>query len=84
MIPDDAINRLHESASKVAQFCDELGVKQWEIVAEQGYGHSVELEGGKITMASGGGSGGIGVRVLDLRKVWICSLCRCQISQIRY
>ena len=22
---------------------DELGVKQWEIIAEQGYGHSVEL-----------------------------------------
>ena len=68
MIPDDAINRLHDSASKVAKFCDELGVKQWEIIAEQGYGHSVELEGGKITMASGGGSGGIGVRVLDQGK----------------
>ena len=47
MIPDDAINRLHESTSKVAQFCDELGVKQWEIVAEQGYRHLWSWKVGK-------------------------------------
>ena len=34
-------------------------------VGFQSYGHQLDIEAGKITMAAGGGEGGFGVRVVD-------------------
>ena len=65
MIPDDATERLVESASIIGQLCEKLDVQQWEVFASQGYGHSLDIEAGKITMASGGGDGGFGIRIVN-------------------
>ena len=65
MIPDDAVERLMDSAQLIGKSCDNAGVQQWEIFASQGYGHSLDIEAGKISMASGGGEGGFGIRVVE-------------------
>lgn len=65
MIPDDAVERLMDSAQSIGETCERLGVSQWEIFASQGYGHSLDIEAGKITMASGGGEGGFGIRIVE-------------------
>ncbi len=65
MIPDDALERLLESSKIIGDQCEKLGVNQWEVFATQGYGHSLDFEAGKISMASGGGEGGFGLRVLE-------------------
>ncbi len=68
MIPDDAVERLMDSAHSIGKSCDNAGVQQWEIFASQGYGHSLDIEAGKISMASGGGDGGFDV------GEWVCVL----------
>ena len=65
MIPDDAVERLMDSAQKIGQACEVAGVKEWEIFASQGYGNSLDIEAGKISMASGGGEGGFGIRIVE-------------------
>ncbi|MBT4066592.1 MAG: TldD/PmbA family protein [Euryarchaeota archaeon] len=65
MIPDDAVERLLESAHAIGKACEQAGVQQWEVFATQEYGHSLEIEAGRISMASGGGEGGFGIRVVE-------------------
>ena len=65
MIPDDAVERLMDSALEIGKACDSEGISQWEIFASQGYGHSLDIEAGKISMASGGGEGGFGIRIVE-------------------
>ena len=65
MIPDDAVERLMDSAQAIGNACEKAGVAEWEIFASQGYGHSLDIEAGKISMASGGGDGGFGIRIVD-------------------
>ena len=65
MIPDDAVERLMDSAQSIGQECNRAGIQQWEIFASQGYGHSLDIEAGKISMASGGGEGGFGIRIVE-------------------
>ena len=65
MIPDDAVERLMDSALEIGKACDNEGISQWEIFASQGYGHSLDIEAGKISMASGGGEGGFGIRIVE-------------------
>lgn len=65
LIPDDAVDRLFNSAEIIGKACDAAGISQWEICATQGYGHSLEIEAGKISMASGGGDGGFGIRIVE-------------------
>lgn len=65
MIPDDAVERLMDSAHSIGKSCENAGVQQWEIFASQGYGHSLDIEAGKISMASGGGDGGFGIRIVE-------------------
>jgi len=65
MIPDDAIDRLLEGCQVIAKQCEAQGIQEWEIVASQGYGRSLDIEAGRISLASGGGEGGFGVRVLQ-------------------
>ena len=65
LIPDDAVDRLFNSAEEIGKACEAAGVSQWEIYATQGYGHSLEIEAGKISMASGGGDGGFGIRIVE-------------------
>ena len=48
MIPDDAAERLMDSAQKIGSACESAGVAEWEIFASQGYGHSLDIEAGKI------------------------------------
>ena len=65
MIPDDAIERLLEGCESIAKQCESQVIQEWEIVASQGYGRSLDIEAGRISLASGGGEGGFGVRVLQ-------------------
>ena len=65
MIPDDAVERLMDSAQKIGNACESAGIGEWEIFASQGYGHSLDIEAGKISMASGGGEGGFGIRIVE-------------------
>jgi len=45
--------------------CKNQGIEQWEIVAYQSYGHQLDIEAGKISLAAGGGEGGYGIRVVE-------------------
>ncbi|MEC8415972.1 MAG: DNA gyrase modulator, partial [Candidatus Thermoplasmatota archaeon] len=65
MLPDGAEDRLLASANILADACKASGVAQWDLVGFQSYGHQLDIEAGKITMAAGGGEGGFGVRVVD-------------------
>lgn len=65
MLPDGAEERLLASAQTIARVCRSHRVQQWDLVGFQSYGHELDIEAGKITMAGGGGEGGFGVRVLD-------------------
>ena len=65
LIPDDAVDRLFEAARKIGTHCEKMSVPEWEIYATQGYGHSLDIEAGRISMASGGGDGGFGIRIVD-------------------
>lgn len=65
MIPSDALDRLLEGCQSIAKQCNSQGIQEWEIVASQGYGRSLDIEAGRISLASGGGEGGFGVRVVQ-------------------
>ena len=65
MLPDDAEDRLLANAKRLADACKASGVQQWDLVGFQSYGHELDIEAGKITMASGGGEGGFGLRLVD-------------------
>jgi PmbA protein len=65
MLPSDAEDRLLASAKRLAYACKASGVQQWDLVGFQSYGHELDIEAGKITMAGGGGEGGFGVRLVD-------------------
>ena len=65
MLPDDALDRLIEGSKKVADLCRQNKVQQWEIIATQSYGHQLDIEAGKISLAAGGGDGGFGIRVVE-------------------
>ena len=65
MLPDGAQDRLLSNAKLIANTCTSFGVQQWDIVGFQSYGHELDIEAGKITMAGGGGEGGFGIRVLE-------------------
>jgi len=65
MLPSDAEDRLLANAKRLADACQASGVEQWDLVGFQSYGHELDIEAGKITMASGGGEGGFGLRLVD-------------------
>ena len=65
MLPEGAEDRLLANAQRLGEVCQASGVQQWEVVGFQAYGHSLDIEAGNITMASGGGEGGYGVRLVD-------------------
>lgn len=65
VLPDGAEDRLLANAKVLADICRASGVDQWDLVGFQSYGHELDIEAGKITMAGGGGEGGFGVRVVD-------------------
>lgn len=68
MLPDGALDRLQEGCKAIATRCKVLGIDSWEVVATQSYGHQIDIEGGKISLAAGGGEGGFGIRVLENGK----------------
>ena len=75
MIPDDALDRLLEGCQSIAKQCEAQGIQEWEIVASQGYGRSLDIEAGRISLASGGGEGGFGVEscktvAMAMRTSW--------------
>ena len=61
MLPDGAEERLLANADVLADACRASGVQQWDLIGFQSYGHQLDIEAGKITMAAGGGEGGFGV-----------------------
>ncbi|MBT60780.1 MAG: hypothetical protein CMA63_04415 [Euryarchaeota archaeon] len=65
VLPDDAVDRIAEGCRTIGQLCSAQGVQQWEVVATQSYGHSIDIEAGKISLAAGGGEGGYGIRVVE-------------------
>lgn len=65
MLPEGAEDRLIANAKVIAEACKNSGVDQWDLIGFQSYGHQLDIEAGKITMAAGGGEGGFGVRVVD-------------------
>ena len=65
MLPDDALDRLVSGSKKIGDLCKKNNVQQWEIIALQSYGHELDIEAGKISLAAGGGGGGYGIRVLE-------------------
>ncbi|MGB1587462.1 MAG: TldD/PmbA family protein [Poseidonia sp.] len=65
VLPEGAEDRLLANANVIADACRASGVEQWDLVGFQSYGHELDIEAGKITMAGGGGEGGFGVRVVD-------------------
>ena len=65
LLPDDAVDRIAEGCREIGNLCKSHGIQQWEIVASQSYGHSIDIEAGKISLAAGGGEGGYGIRVVE-------------------
>ena len=65
LLPNDALDRLQSGCKSIADRCNSLGISSWEIVASQSYGHQIDIEGGKISLAAGGGEGGYGIRILE-------------------
>ncbi len=65
MLPDDALDRLISGSKKISDICKVKNIQQWEIIALQSYGHELDIEAGKISLAAGGGGGGYGIRVLE-------------------
>ena len=65
MIPEDAIERLLDGCKEISKECELQHISEWEIVGTQGYGRSLDIEAGRISLASGGGEGGFGVRILE-------------------
>ena len=65
MLPNDALDRLQSGCKSIGERCQSLGISSWEIVATQSYGHQIDIEGGKISLAAGGGEGGYGIRVIE-------------------
>ena len=65
MLPDDAVERITAGCKTIGDMCASQGVQQWEVVASQSYGHSIDIEAGKISLAAGGGDGGYGIRVVE-------------------
>ena len=55
MLPDDALDRLISGSKKIGDLCKKKNVQQWEIIALQSYGHELDIEAGKISLAAGGG-----------------------------
>ena len=65
LLPEGALEAIEEACDRVAQACERAGASEWEISAGQAWGTEVEIERDQIQLASGGGEGGIGVRILD-------------------
>lgn len=65
MIPEDAVERLLDGCKDISKECELQNISEWEIVGSQGYGRSLDIEAGRISLASGGGEGGFGVRILE-------------------
>lgn len=65
MLPDDALDRINAGCQTIGTMCKSQGIEQWEIVAYQSYGHQLDIEAGKISLAAGGGEGGYGIRVVE-------------------
>lgn len=65
MLPDDAVDRINAGCKTIGTMCKNQGIEQWEIVAYQSYGHQLDIEAGKISLAAGGGEGGYGIRVVE-------------------
>ena len=63
LLPNDALDRLQSGCKSIADRSNSLGISSWEIVASQSYGHQIDIEGGKISLAAGGGEGGYGIRI---------------------
>lgn len=68
LLPNDALERLQSGCKAIGDRCNSLGISSWEIVASQSYGHQIDIEGGKISLAAGGGEGGYGIRIIEQGK----------------
>ena len=44
MLPDDAVDRIAEGCRQIGALCKSQGIEQWEVVATQSYGHSIDIE----------------------------------------
>lgn len=65
VLPESALDRLQEGCKIIGDRCNAMDISSWEVVATQSYGHQIDIEGGKISLAAGGGEGGFGIRVLE-------------------
>ncbi|DAC60446.1 MAG TPA: TldD/PmbA family protein [Candidatus Poseidoniales archaeon] len=65
LLPESALDRLQEGCKIIGDRCSAMDISSWEVVATQSYGHQIDIEGGKISLAAGGGEGGFGIRVLE-------------------
>ena len=57
MLPDDAVDRISEGCKLIGDLCKKEGIAQWEVVAFQSYGHQLDIEAGKVSLAAGGDRG---------------------------
>ena len=53
MIPEDAIERLLDGCKEISKECELQHISEWEIVGSQGYGRSLDIEAGRLSLASG-------------------------------
>lgn len=65
LLPDDALIRIQEGCEVIGRAAKAQSISQWEVVSSQSYGSSVDIERGTIAMASGGGEGGYGIRIIE-------------------
>ncbi len=65
IMPIDAVERLQEGCETLGKMAAKQSITQWEIVASQAYGTSVDIERGRIALAAGGGDGGFGIRIIE-------------------
>ena len=65
LLSDDAMERLLDGCQIIGAAADAAGAPSWEVYAEQASGLEVDLENDQLKLASGGGDGGWGIRIVD-------------------
>lgn len=65
LLSDDVVDRLLDGCQTIGAAAEAAGAASWEVYGEQGSGLEVDLENDQLTLASGGGDGGWGLRVVD-------------------
>ena len=54
MIPEDAIERLLDGCKEISKVCELQYISEWDIVGSHGFGRSLDIDAGRISIASGG------------------------------